>query len=442
MMLATPQEIAAHVLLRWEPESGDKTRLKSVSPLPPPHQKVLERVVAVAFEASLLQDEGRPTTLRLLLHPPEALPSDVGPPTDLQRLVFQQPRPFTAQELRRLSPAASFHRSLIGITSEPLPSLAIWGLLQSGPRWLQNIQGGRGPAPQSPDCVIVAVTGPGCLDIYRGSQLLVTVRAGHIARWTLDVFQADWIRGRFADIRADLYEMHGRARAAQNERWATLDGNISRHISQHMFRRLITTVRNARHGGTLIVLPEDAVRNLKNSESQLKLKYQFVDDPARGRFNRLIVSIMNAIAAAGGRMGRPAEAPIGWDDYNQMHHEELVDLDEGIFEMSHLIAQLMGVDGAVALTRRMELLGFGAEIVGNLPEVATVRRALDAEGARFVHEGTEEVGIRHRSAYRLCGALRDALLVVISQDGGVSFICWKDDAVTYWPHETNTPTGL
>jgi DNA integrity scanning protein DisA with diadenylate cyclase activity len=90
------------------------------------------------------------------------------------------------------------------------------------------------------------------------------------------------------------------------------------------------------------------------------------------------------------------------------------------------------VDGAVVMTQRFELLGFGGEISGELPAVTSVHKALDLEGKRTADEGTGGVGTRHRSAYRLAGALSDALVVVISQDGDARFVRRKDGAVTCW----------
>jgi DNA integrity scanning protein DisA with diadenylate cyclase activity len=45
------------------------------------------------------------------------------------------------------------------------------------------------------------------------------------------------------------------------------------------------------------------------------------------------------------------------------------------------------------------------------------------------------VGARHRSAYRLSSALPGAVAVVVSQDGGVRWVCQKDSRVTYWEQE-------
>ena len=110
-------------------------------------------------------------------------------------------------------------------------------------------------------------------------------------------------------------------------------------------------------------------------------------------------------------------------------------LDEGLFEMAYLIAELAAADGAVVLSKNHELLGFGGMISGRLPAVKRVARALDLEGDEVAEEETGNVGARHRSAYRLAGALPGSVVVVVSQDGGVRFICQKDGRVVYWEHE-------
>jgi glucose-6-phosphate 1-dehydrogenase len=99
---------------------------------------------------------------------------------------------------------------------------------------------------------------------------------------------------------------------------------------------------------------------------------------------------------------------------------------------NHLIAGLFAVDGAVVLTKRFELLGFGREISGALDQVSVVARAVDAEGEQTKPEFIDGVGTRHRSVYRLCHAVHDIIAVVLSQDGKVRFVKWKDGMVTYW----------
>jgi DNA integrity scanning protein DisA with diadenylate cyclase activity len=120
--------------------------------------------------------------------------------------------------------------------------------------------------------------------------------------------------------------------------------------------------------------------------------------------------------------------------YRRVNSPELGALDEAIFEMAHLIAALASVDGAVVLTQRLEVLGFGGEILGDLPEVSTVQRALDLEATLREPEVVDAMGTRHRSAYRLCAQFPEALAIVLSQDGGVRFVAWHEGAVTYWDH--------
>ena len=124
--------------------------------------------------------------------------------------------------------------------------------------------------------------------------------------------------------------------------------------------------------------------------------------------------------------------PLGWDAYESGAAGRLGELDEALFEVAHLLADFTHVDGTVLITDSLEILGFGVEIAGGLPEVAQVARALDVEGAEREWVRTDRVGTRHRSAYRLCEALHDALALVVSQDGGLRFVRWHGDGVTYW----------
>lgn len=87
------------------------------------------------------------------------------------------------------------------------------------------------------------------------------------------------------------------------------------------------------------------------------------------------------------------------------------------------------------MSNRNEILGFGGMISGRLRDVGYVWRAPDLEGGRVAEEGTGNVDARHRSAYRLCAALPGSIAIVVSQDGGVRFVCQRGGRVTYWEQE-------
>ncbi len=412
-MHAYPSDLARHVHEALADEEHVATR-------PPLH--VLERVLSACYQASLLRDEERPISFRVLFVEPSAVDEHGGPPHGLHRLRFVEPREFDEEELRRLAPAAKLHRSLIGahVVGE---KACIWGILHSGPGWLRAVSGGRGVETPGPDALTVMVTSPGRLIVTHGGMMLGRLSAGSLSTPGREVFDATWVAELFREARSELIDMHLAARAASNESWAELHPDLPRLIAQHFVRRAIATIRVARHGGTILFVSsqgEDALR-------ALNIKHRFVDDEPRRRFRTLIIEAMNALAASA-----PPDRGVGWNEYTLSTDRRILALDEAIFEIAHMLAAFADIDGAVVVTDRFEIVGFGAEISSELAAVTHVHRALDLEGLTFHRERVDGVGTRHRSVYRLCMADPTVLAIVVSQDGGVRFVRMKDGAVTYW----------
>ncbi|MGD0524336.1 MAG: putative sensor domain DACNV-containing protein [Polyangiaceae bacterium] len=424
---AYPPQLAQFLRHAWE-----------ATPDAPPlvDQAHLERVLTVAYQASLLRDEDRPVRLRLVVAPPEDFDPRRGPPEGLQPLVFDEPLAYTPEELRRLSVAAKYHRALIGVSPRPVTGkYGIWGMVQSGPGWIQVAQGGRGPAPAPPpSALVVRVLGPGRIAVGRGLTTLAELRAGVVGSPGMDIFGSKWMPASFASTRAELATLHAEARSqaeGAGERWADLGPDVIRLVSQAMVRRFLAAMSSAHHGGTVIVLPTERAAELVGAAGPLRMKYAFRDGEPLRRYRRLILGLMGAIARVGGAAG---VATVDGDTYVSFRDDELASLRDAIFEMSQLIAALSEVDGAVVMTRRFDLLGFGAEILGDLPDVHHVARALDLEAVDRVIEPLLADGTRHRSAYRLCKRVQDALALVVSQDGGVRFVAMHDGEVTFWEH--------
>jgi hypothetical protein len=418
---AYPPDLAARVEERW-------------SSLPPgptlPPRALLEHILSTAFQASLLRDEERTVTFRLLVIDPSELPVDAGPPGGLLRLAFDRPRRFAVDELRRLSPAAKYHRALIGLSIGAEGQLDIWGIAQSGPRWLQSTHGARAASAPLPEVLVVRVTGPGRLFVARGSLTVAGLHGGRISEGAMDVFESRWLPGRFAATRAEVVDLH-RAAAQAAVHWGAVDPDVTRMIGQQMVKRIVSNIRSAHHGGMVIFLPADCAEGIAQGR-HLHLKYACRDEEPRRRYRTLALAALRVLAEAAAFV--PTSELVGWSAYRRWNSPELAAVDEAVQEMAHLVAALAGVDGAVVLTKRLEVLGFGGEITGDLPEVATVQRALDLEATHREPEVVDAMGTRHRSAYRLCARFPEALAIVISQDGGVRFVAWHEGAVTYWDH--------
>ncbi len=433
----SPRDLAALIDERWPQEPGseaDKADLR-------PDRAVLTELIRVCFQASLLREEARPVTFRLILAEPGRFPAEQGPPTGLHRLELAESRPLNPLELRRLSPAANVHRSMIGVRVDPDSGLRIWGVIHSGLNWLQNIYGGRGHSQVLPEELVVTVTAPGRLAVGFGAEIIARFDGTRITGPSVNIYQAQWLGRTFGESAEELLEIHAAARGKASRRWAALDPELIKVIATHMMRRMISAVRSSGHGGTITIIPPEMATECCGSNQFINVKYRFAEGEPRRRFRSLLIGIMNRLASLhgeGGEVKWDQTKPVGWREYLCCDDEKLSALDDGIFEMAHLIAGCAEVDGAVVLTKRFELLGFGGEISGLLPNVEVVLKARDMEGKVFEEESTESVGTRHRSTYRLCRAIPENLAIVVSQDGGVRFVKYEGRGVTYWDQSSTS----
>src|SRR5215210_227777 len=278
---AYAHDLASFVRERWDDRTGD--------PLPDP--AVLEFLISACYQASLLREEERAVTFRVILCEPERLPTRQGPPSGLHRLDFPEPRPFDVHELRRLSPAANYYRSLVGVGSDGEGGLRIWGLVHSGPRWLRADQGGRIAPPPLPPTLILRVSGPGRIAVDCGSVEVGKLVGGELSDSTIDVYNSHWLPDTFAPVREELVEIHAEARKLAREMyggevWAPLDNDITRVIGQHTIKRIISAVRNSRHGGTLVIIPPNLADDILE-DRYVALKYKFAEGEPRRRFRTL-----------------------------------------------------------------------------------------------------------------------------------------------------------
>lgn len=422
---AYPAELARFVSGHWSRAGATGDNLVECGAKP----ELLEEILSVCYQASMFREELRPVMFRAIVCKPSCLGNGSDEVPDFHLLEFSEPREFTAHELRALSQAASFYRSLIGVSISPSGQPQIWGIVHTGPRWLREAYGGRRGARALPPSVVVCVNGPGYLEVCRGSILIGQLRDGTVFDESMNVFQSRWLPEQFAAERSALIAQHEANMIEDGMKSAELDPSLPRFIGQQFVKRLIAAVQGSHHGGTVLFVPEESREKLLGPNEFVNVKYRFADSEARIRYRTLVLSILRSLA----RQGEP-DAVIGWGDYERSADEQLLVSDEALFEMSYLVAGLTAVDGAVLMTKRFEILGFGTEIICKNVHVPFVAKALDVEGESTVNESPETVGTRHRSAYRFVQCQPDSIAVVISQDGDVRVIRERDTVVTYWNH--------
>lgn len=407
---AYPADLARYVEAHWPP--AHPLRLPSA---------LLYEALSVAFHASLTHEEARPTRFRLLLSPPEELPDAGAPGSGVLRLRFDGDRPFTVNELRRTSPASPFETSLIGAHVVD-HSLRIWGIAHSGPAWLAPSWGGRSLVSIWTHDPIVHVTAPGQLAVRCAGKLIGGLERGVLVNTMLDLFESTWLPAAFEREREQVRREFAASMPAPAPAPREIDHALVGRIGQHLLRRAIQLIRSAGHGGMLLIIGSAE----GHVPPTVRLKYRFEgDEPAR-RYRSLLLELLGRVAAN-------ASGPkVGWSDFVSDPSPELDRLEGAIFELSRVIANLAAIDGAVVLDKRFTLLGFGAEVSAELPAPRSVSRAHDSEGRTRSPESVEDVGTRHRAAYRFVQDHPAGLAIVVSHDGGVTFVADRDGEVVLW----------
>jgi hypothetical protein len=242
---AYPRDLARIVQLRWH-----AVQARSQRRLELPELRLVEQVMSICYQASLLQEEGRSVTFRVAFGSPDDF-AGPDPLAGLYRLVFAQTRPLDEHEMRRLAPAAAFSRSLIGATLGRFAEPEIWGLIHSGPEWLTSTARGRPSNSDFPPVLIVAATGPGRLLVSAGATTLAVLSNGSVTGGGMDVFDAPWMREVFSHMAGVQWASHLEGRQDAAGGWATVNAAFGPALAAHVLRRILATVRGARHGGRL-----------------------------------------------------------------------------------------------------------------------------------------------------------------------------------------------
>ncbi|HET6148812.1 MAG TPA: hypothetical protein VFH68_14845 [Polyangia bacterium] len=409
---AYPPDLARYVEEHWP--AGRELWMSS---------DLLREALSVAFQASLTSEEARLARFRLLLTPADALPPAGAPNEGVLRLRFTQSRPWHADELRRLSPSVSFETSLIGAHAED-GKLRIWGVAHSGPAWLAPTWGGRSLVPNWTYDPIVHVTGPGHLAVRCAGKLVGALQRGALVETMMDVFESEWLPTLFADELERVRAEHA-TRQTKTSSPTAADQSLVGRVGQHMLRRAIQLVRGAQRGGMILVVDSTPPAQA-NALAGLRLKYRFDQDEPSHRYRTLLLQILERVAAA------TSKPSVGWSDFASDASPSLEKLEGAVFELSRLIANLADVDGAVVLDKAFGLVGFGVEVSADLPVPTRVWRARDTECRERDLDDIENVGTRHRAAYRFVNEHPRGLAIVVSHDGGVIFVANRDGEIVFW----------
>jgi hypothetical protein len=108
--------------------------------------------------------------------------------------------------------------------------------------------------------------------------------------------------------------------------------------------------------------------------------------------------------------------------------------EDEVRDLAKFISGLTAVDGAVILTNRLRLLGFGVEVLTGAKKLESVRSATSELADTFTEVPISAFGTRHRSAFRFCSSLKPSVAFIMSQDGGVKAVRQVGHNLVMWPY--------
>jgi hypothetical protein len=140
--------------------------------------------------------------------------------------------------------------------------------------------------------------------------------------------------GQFSGFLEELAQRHeasrNHARELSGERWAPLEPTLPLRIAERMMKRVISVLRDARHGGTVVFVPPGTAGEHSSEHPYIDLRYPFEDAPARRSFPDLIVDILDRLARLYGTADQHEPRAVGWREFEATTDAEIETLDEAL----------------------------------------------------------------------------------------------------------------
>ncbi len=416
---AFPGDLAAVVSEEWEHLiAGD------YSPPPVPKLTLLKELFEVAYLAGMETDEARPLRFMLCCScGPDPLPYREGA-EPIRSLEFASERPFNTQEIRRLAAVTDVDSSAIWIrfSSRESGNLMIRGLVNLGKSWSVARNAFSYHYEALPHALMVRITAPGRLTIYQSGYRMASLSSGRleIAKMKIPALELKGAYPFFQEGHAALCKVIAEPSHEHRSEWNEFEWLAY----VNCILAILNGMQLAGHGGALILKRQSC--DLVGSGC-VRIKYGLAS--GSDSLKKHFADFMNARHRHGDMVWlskwQKGDAPS--DSEIALASFPLQGLQQKVAQACTFVGGFAGTDGAIVLRTDLSVEGFGAEIVLDKVKPAKafeVDNPMQSNGLRELD--TEQMGMRHRSAIRLCGAEPNLVVFVVSQDGGVSLV-WSSN---------------
>lgn len=413
MNKAYPQDLAMYIKNYWDKKGFIHEGIK-IPVLP--EDKYLLELLEVSYHASLLTEESRRVKFRIAF----CSPSDVTKYNVFNIIPLTNSREFTTSELLRLAPATDLNKVIICVKVQN-SKLEIWGLLDTGISWWKFINNESSSGATPPDV----------LTITRGGLNIAELKNGEITKSIPDVFYKGPINNFLFNAYSQIDEEV--CKELDVEKYDE-DNQVLKNYIRYI-ERILHNIKDKKHGGTLIVVPDELKIGDERLDDRIQIKYPCTYDKGWELVKGKLISHFKYYEH---HFKIYEHETISKQDYRTdiRNNGNKKENERNFSDSVQFIASLSGVDGAVLITDKFNLIGFGAEVVAS-SSIKKVKIAEDAlgNGSKFIP--IEAYGTRHRSAFRFCSSYENSIAFIISQDGGIKAVKRVGADLVVWPDITS-----
>lgn len=425
-----PHDLVPFIKAAWAKKT---TKYEEKRPPLPPDSALVE-LLDLVYHTSLLREEGRKLSFRILLLQRESSKQEVQARRQNSRIAeFAEDRDLSIAELRRLAPAADSIRTMICVDYNNKSGWRVWGLLDTGLNWWQFTRHEASSGSPPPVNLAVGSPGPGEITISSGGRVLLSLRSGSTYQPHGSPLHSGPISDHLEPSRKKLYNQVIRQLKVKKYDSEGHDNDYPKNFHDMCLSRILTAIRELSHGGTLIVVPDTLSTNDSRLTDRITIKHPCNYDYIWGLMIRHLELHRKYYD-----MYFPlwdSEKSIDPKDFQtiSMLDRERDEADEFLSDSIHFLASLSSVDGALVMTDRFRTLGFGAEVIAQSPTLREVYLAENATATKTRPISIESYGTRHRSAFRFCSSYEDSIAFIVSSDGGIKATKRIGSTVVMWP---------
>ena len=394
--------------------------------------KVLSTIFDVLFFSSLKQDELRNISCQLIYVDPHN--ADPIPPSVIRRhrwnyVSLRRPLLLTVASLRRIALATDFRSSSIVVYPDKGRQVKIWGFIDQlvdGAAFIERDSDSGSPLP---GVFQTSIKGCGHILVRNHYRKIAELRGHEIVTESIPILEEEGpVLGKLTGnkLSKDGARRRGNRRSVRNLNPASFG-------SLESLTRILFRIQRFGHGGAVLITDTPVSSALKINYriryDRLSRALAYLDD-VRSLSSEVFSALLSLNRK---RSDREQSRIISLQWGLHQLDAELRDCKAEIAGCIWFIALLSRIDGAVLLNKKLEVLGFGVEIMTNdLPNKIVKSNSTEPTSPHIKAISYADYGTRHRSMMRYCMQDSSAVGFVVSQDRDIRVITRVNESIVLW----------